>query len=323
MIVRDEEGDLPRCLASLQGVFDELVVVDTGSRDRTAAIATAAGARIVEHVWQHDFAAARNVGIAAATCDWAMIIDADEELPAASREALRGEVARAEASGLSALTMWQHNLMPPGELTAWEELPQVRLFKRTSAARYEGRIHEQIAPAIARAGGAIGPTELRLTHYGYAKPTAQGGEARARRNLALLERAVADAPDDAYLMFQLGTTQKAVGDPAAAASLTRALALDAPAQVKALTREAEAGARMKLAQLALARRADAVAIEEARRCLAIQPANPTALQIVVVGCVTLGRLPEAAKACKQLLACPSLAERSRGELGQLLKALGG
>jgi tetratricopeptide (TPR) repeat protein len=321
MIVRDEAADLPRCLASLAGVGDELVVVDTGSRDATPELAVAAGARLIRSAWQRDFAAARNVSVEAATGDWCVVIDADEELPPPVRAVLRATIERADAAGLMGLSVLQRNLSAPGALTAWEDLPLVRVFRRAPAVRYEGRIHEQVTPSIMRAGGRIGASDLYLLHHGYARSTAQGGLARAHRNLALIEDALRDTPDDAYLLFQLGATRKAIGDPAAGEALDRALAIDARAAVKALSAEAEAAARMKLAQLALARGDDRAAVDEARRCLALQPDNVTALQAVVVGCVTLGRLPEAIDACERLLTCPNVAEPVRNELDKLRRMM--
>src|SRR5437588_10838427 len=80
MIVRDEEEYLDACLASLDGVVDELVVVDTGSRDRTVAIAEDHGARLLRHAWAGDFAEARNVALASTTGDSVLPIDPDEGL---------------------------------------------------------------------------------------------------------------------------------------------------------------------------------------------------------------------------------------------------
>ncbi len=67
MIVRDEEKNLPACLSSVRGLFDEIVVVDTGSKDRTREIAGEFGARVFDFVWVDDFAAARNAALARAT----------------------------------------------------------------------------------------------------------------------------------------------------------------------------------------------------------------------------------------------------------------
>ena len=67
MIVRNEEDNLPHCLESVQGLFDEIVVVDTGSTDRTKEIAREFGAKVFDFAWVDDFAAARNESLARAT----------------------------------------------------------------------------------------------------------------------------------------------------------------------------------------------------------------------------------------------------------------
>ena len=89
MIVRDEEKNLPHCLESVRGIFDEIVVVDTGSIDRTSEIARAFGARVFDFAWVDDFAAARNAALAHATGDYAFWLDADDVVEPPEREKLR------------------------------------------------------------------------------------------------------------------------------------------------------------------------------------------------------------------------------------------
>src|SRR5438034_9958837 len=89
MIVRDEEDNLGRCLDSLKGAVDEIIVVDTGSVDRTVEIAQAHGARVFPFKWIDDFAAARNESLRQAQSDWVIWIDADDELVEESAGALR------------------------------------------------------------------------------------------------------------------------------------------------------------------------------------------------------------------------------------------
>ncbi len=89
MIVRDEEENLPRCLSSVNELFDEIVVVDTGSKDRTAEIAEEFGARVFDFVWVDDFAAARNAALARATGDYAFWLDADDVIDPPQRGAWR------------------------------------------------------------------------------------------------------------------------------------------------------------------------------------------------------------------------------------------
>jgi tetratricopeptide (TPR) repeat protein len=322
MIVRNEERDLPRCLASLTGVADEIVVVDTGSVDRTPQLAADAGARVLRAAWHRDFAAARNVSLQAATGDWILVLDADEEIPAVTRSALRAEADHAAALGLAGVALLMRNLSPPGEATTYTDLPVVRLFQRAPHIRYEGRIHEQVSSSIHRAGGLLGASDLHILHHGYARLGTQGDSTRAQRNLVLLDEAVRDAPDDAYLVYQLGATQKAIGaHEAAEVSLARALELQA--NTHALSSSAEADARMKLAQLALARGDDAIALEEAKGCLAVDPANVIALQMLIVAAITLEHLPDAALACRALLACPNVTDSVRADTAKLLQMLGG
>src|SRR5689334_266361 len=89
MIVRDEEANLPRCLESAFGLFDEVVIVDTGSTDRTADIARSYGASVSAFRWVDDFAAARNAALGLATGDYIFWMDADETLDRPDRETLR------------------------------------------------------------------------------------------------------------------------------------------------------------------------------------------------------------------------------------------
>src|SRR5271156_3302650 len=95
MIVRDEAAMLPGCLESVRGAVDEMIVVDTGSRDATIRVAEGAGAWVLPFEWIDDFAAARNHGIARATGEWVLVLDADERLAPGAPEGLRAAVAKA------------------------------------------------------------------------------------------------------------------------------------------------------------------------------------------------------------------------------------
>jgi glycosyltransferase involved in cell wall biosynthesis len=99
MIVRDEEENLRACLASAADLFDEIVVVDTGSADRTAEVARSFGARLFDFVWVDDFAAARNAALARATGDYAFWLDADDRLEPPQRDRLRALFDALPAAG--------------------------------------------------------------------------------------------------------------------------------------------------------------------------------------------------------------------------------
>jgi Glycosyl transferase family 2 len=89
MIVRDEEKNISACLGSVRGLFDEIVVVDTGSKDRTRGIAREFGARVFDFVWVDDFAAARNAALGRATGDYAFWLAADDVIDPPEREKLK------------------------------------------------------------------------------------------------------------------------------------------------------------------------------------------------------------------------------------------
>src|SRR5205807_4207160 len=89
LIVKNEEDNLPACLGSAADLVDEVVVVDTGSQDRTKEVAARFGAKVFDFPWVDDFAAARNESLRHATGDWAFWMDADDRLDADNRGKLR------------------------------------------------------------------------------------------------------------------------------------------------------------------------------------------------------------------------------------------
>ncbi len=207
LIVKNEATNLRRCLESVRGVVDEVVVVDTGSTDDTVAVATGLGARVLHHVWTQDFGAARNVGLAAARGEWILHLDADEELPPETGRALRDVVSACPAQGLL-VTM--HHFTPAEVLSDHYESDEVRVFRNKPEHRFELNLHTQILPSIERAGGAVVPSGLRIWHYGYLTEQAQGSD-RLQRNLELLQAEAARRPGDAYSWIKLGLTQQALG----------------------------------------------------------------------------------------------------------------
>ena len=97
VIVKNEEKNLPRWLESMRRIADEIVVVDTGSTDRTVDLAKAAGARVFSFAWIDDFAAAKNFALEKATGDWVVFPDADEYFTAADSSKVREWIRRRSA----------------------------------------------------------------------------------------------------------------------------------------------------------------------------------------------------------------------------------
>lgn len=198
MIVRDEEDCLPRCLEAAAPHVDEIVVVDTGSCDRTVEIAEGFGARVLHHPWQEDFSAPRNTAIEAATSDWILSLDADEVISSQAAEELRS-IARMQRFVAAAFTLRSEEAR--GERNA----TMVRAFRRRPDIRYRYRIHEQVLPDVMRAvrseGLRIARVEGEILHTGY-RPEVMEARGKDSRNLGLFHKQLQETPDDLYMLFK-------------------------------------------------------------------------------------------------------------------------
>ncbi|WP_167375754.1 glycosyltransferase family 2 protein [Paenibacillus polysaccharolyticus] len=209
MIVKDEEEMLPRCLESVRDVVDEIIVVDTGSSDRSVAIAREYGASVVEFAWCDDFAAARNAGLEQASGDWILFLDADEALEATAREQIRSWT---EVSGCDGLFLNIHNYTGSGQQGATVN-PVLRLFRSHPEHRFKGRIHEQIAAAICERNpeAAFHITDMVIHHYGYQTVVVERKD-KVNRNVRLLQQAVEEEPDQPFHHYNLGVEYLRVGE---------------------------------------------------------------------------------------------------------------
>ncbi len=189
-IARDEAPRLARLLASVSPWVDEMVVLDTGSRDETAAIAAAAGARVGHFVWCDDFAAARNAALDLAGADWHLVLDADEWLMTGA-EVLQ-QLRRTAPTFVGSIALLDH--FDDGRpRTAHQRLTRVL----PGAVRYAGRVHEQPQHGL--------PTwtlALQVGHDGYLPERLQAKRGRNRRLLA--QARAETAGDDGYLWYQTG-----------------------------------------------------------------------------------------------------------------------
>ena len=184
MIVRDEAQFLADCLTSVQGVVDEIVVVDTGSQDNTVEIARSLGARVFHHPWDEDFAAARNRGLSECTGDWVLSLDADERLDPATKHEIRAAAAQ---PGVDAWYLRMVSL--EGETPAGDEVRMIRLFRRTPGTRYVGRIHEQVVQDFPNK--KWGDCQAIFHHYGY-DPSIYKARRKKERYLQILELGLQD-----------------------------------------------------------------------------------------------------------------------------------
>ncbi len=199
IITKNEEKFIAQCLKSVKGLANQIVVLDTGSTDRTVEIAKASGAEVHQFNWCDDFSAARNAALEHATGDWILMLDADEELPADQHANLKKDFSNADALA------YRLPLVNVGQNDGRSFVP--RLFRNAPGVHFYGRIHEQVFSSLLPYCKAWGmKTELgtaQLLHHGYTKEIEKDRN-KVERNLRLLKLAVEERPNDANLVMNLG-----------------------------------------------------------------------------------------------------------------------
>lgn len=210
MIVRDEADMLPGFLASTQGLYDELCVVDTGSVDDTSTLLKEAGAKVTSMAWQEDFAAARNESLKLATSSHVLVLDADEEV---SPEFVAEMRALIERDDVGAACVNMVNAMPHGHRSRRVLL---RMFRNDASIRFEHPIHEDASVSVNQ---MLADNDLSLAtmatdviHHGY---TAQRAIERDKkvRDTTILWRCVESNKADLYSWFKLLEQGRFWADP--------------------------------------------------------------------------------------------------------------
>jgi glycosyltransferase involved in cell wall biosynthesis/Flp pilus assembly protein TadD len=226
MIVRNNESTLVPCLASIRPWVDELIVVDTGSTDRTPDIAARHGAQVYRFPWCDDFAAARNESLRHAHGKWLFWMDSDDTVDPANGSKLR-EFGRARHRDKTLGFVMQVHC-PGDDANDITVVDHVKMFRNLPELRFEGRIHEQVLPAIRRLGGEVEFTDIFVVHSG-ADRTAAGRQRKLQRDLHILRLDLRDRPDHPFVLFNLGMTLADAGEHAQAVdALSRSLLVSPP-----------------------------------------------------------------------------------------------
>ncbi len=210
MIVRNEEKNLARCLDSVMGLVDEIIIVDTGSTDATKAIAGAYTDRIYDLIWQEDFSKARNYAASLARGQWILTMDADEELEGKDKDLLLQLVEKDEAEAYFFPT-----ISFIGDTLGLEKVinMSLRLYKNKREYQYTGRIHEQLAINIIKAKpeAIMASRNVRIYHYGYTLKAFKAKEKNIR-NRRILELMQEENKEDPFVLFSLGNESFASND---------------------------------------------------------------------------------------------------------------
>ena len=192
MIVKDEEHFLPMCLDSVKDYVDEIIIVDTGSTDTTVKIAERYNAKIYHHPWENSFSMARNYSLKYATCDWILILDADEEIDKEDahrlKEVIKDPVVSETSPKADLIFIPVYSKFNNGKNDSIAN--SERLFRNHLGICYEGIVHNALKYSV--------PTkteDIKLHHHGYNQDNEQM-EKKFARTSELLKKQINNDPEN-------------------------------------------------------------------------------------------------------------------------------
>lgn len=190
MIVKNEENKLRRCLESVKNIVDEMIIVDTGSTDKTKEIALEFNAKIFDYKWDNNFAKARNYALKNSNGDWNLILDADEC------------ISKIDLTGVKTFINSNNNVIGQVKIiNVFEQDGEIRnseSFISRLAPKgvwFEGAIHEQLKSDFPRK-----VVDVILEHEGYLNTN------KFDRNISILLDELKTKPNDSYLLYQTART---------------------------------------------------------------------------------------------------------------------
>lgn len=226
MIVKDEQEAITRAIESIAGLVDEIIVIDTGSSDRTKEYARNMGARVFDFLWEDDFSKARNHALDQARHEWILVLDADEII--SHRDYPQIKALMHEPSAAAAVFL-QRNYCESPDAEGWQanrgdyeeghgfagyfDVPVIRFFRNDPTIRFQGVVHEVVDASVQ--GKKKRYLDVPIHHYTYfEKP-----HVRAKKSafyLRLLLKQFEKDPENATTWFLIGRQYYTLGKDAEA-----------------------------------------------------------------------------------------------------------
>lgn len=197
MIVKNEEANIKRSLLSATQIADEIIIIDTGSTDKTKEIALQFTDKVYDYKWKNDFSDARNFSITKATNEFILVLDADEVIETIDKLQLQKMVLSPTKVG----RLLRVNEYSRGAV-AYKYHERVGRFFSKLYYKYEGVIHEQLVP-INHSKVDYYDIPLIVQHSGY-EGNLDLRKKKTDRNITLLRMALEKNPEDPYLIYQIG-----------------------------------------------------------------------------------------------------------------------
>jgi len=200
MIVKDEENSIKRCLDSIIDLVEEIIIVDTGSTDKTIEICRSYNAQVFSYPWNNNFADARNYGLNKVMGEWVLWLDADEEVAQENIYELNNQTLFDEYDALSVPLINFY-----GESVNFDQVAQIaqpRFFRNHMGYRFENKIHEWLNISSAYEQDRVGFLDLKIYHYGYMNAQVEGKQ-KYNRNVNLLLQELKEEKSHAWTHYYL------------------------------------------------------------------------------------------------------------------------
>jgi len=208
-IVKNEEKYIKKSIDKVKELLNplEILVVDTGSTDKTVEIALKSGARVEHYEWVHDYSKARNFALKMAKNDMILFLDADEIPYQVDLDKIKRGIAT-YPQAIGRITRQNYCYTPDGKKTVVTDKTE-RLFDRR-IYKYEDAIHEQVCK-INKGKMEAYPIPIVVKHYGYLQSREKLVE-KAEYYNSILFRELKKKPNDPYILFQIGQSYRMIGD---------------------------------------------------------------------------------------------------------------
>lgn len=223
MITRNEEKYLDQCLNSVKDLVDEIIIIDTGSTDKTKEIAKKFNAKIFDFKWQDDFSAARNESLKHATKDWIFVLDADEVIEKKDLEKIKNIVNDNDFAGFKLEQRSYINNYFEGALENKSDFglvkqypfyisnSLVRLFKNNLGIKFEHKVHELVENYMEEHDFKYKKTGIILHHFGSLKDEKTIKE-KAEQYSKIILKQLDENPESARYNYQAGRLYLGRGD---------------------------------------------------------------------------------------------------------------
>ncbi|SHM38307.1 Tetratricopeptide repeat-containing protein [Caldanaerovirga acetigignens] len=209
LITKDEEKNIARCINSVKDIVDEIVVVDTGSKDKTVEIAQSLGAKVIHAKWEDDYSKARNIAIENATSDWILFLDADEEIK-------KEDVGKIQPLlNDDTVEAYMFKIVNYGGASVSNNLTEVhynfRLFRNNGKLKYIYPIHENLRNVEENRPPIFKNADVTILHYGYLSEV-RAEKNKTKRYINMLLQYLMKHPEDKFQHGNLGVEYYNAGD---------------------------------------------------------------------------------------------------------------